>query len=159
MLMVMVKTTTSGTNIIWLKHFQHKGHQLDLVQMLLLLSGLPTHPGPIDNSNDGSVTYNTMTIDSINITSLSIALSSAFINGSIPNLTFMQEISVSLNNLGDTYGQTRQLGLKALYSGPDPELNHTTSGVGVIGPNNLPCKDSNQLPLNSRAWSRMAGLC
>ena len=47
-------------------------------------------------------------------------------------VSFVHELSVPKHDLADQYLALRDAGFKARLTGPDPELTHTTAGVGVI---------------------------
>ena len=75
-----------------------------------------------------------MTIDSVNITALSTALATGFLNKDLDHLTICQETSIPVKHLADNIGQLHALNLKALLTKPDPELKHVTGGQAAIAP-------------------------
>ena len=88
----------------------------------LLISGLPPHPGPQDDTFDFEFLIQ-------NVTSLAAYLPSVI---SRPfDACFCQEISIPWRNLSDTYAAIKSHSCKGFLTGPDPELAHT-GGVGTI---------------------------
>eukprot|EP00973_Karenia_brevis_P000291 40829-Karenia_brevis.AAC.1 len=106
-------------------------HHYWLLPMLLLLSGLPPHPGPPNNPHHHHNHNIHVDITSHNITSLSTHLNH------MVDQTFdigcFQEISVPTAKLHNMRSRLREHHIHAHITHPDPELLHTTGGVATLG--------------------------
>ena len=114
-------------------YFKHKWEGLQ--DMLLLISGLPPHPGPPpadDPTTSGPNRHHRLTIthDICNITSMDTYLPAVLERGA--DICCLQEISIPMHSLGLTKRELADKGISSHLTRADPEHLTVTGGVGAL---------------------------
>ena len=112
--------------------------------IMLLISGVHPHPGPDPEEQPNA---DTLTFLSCNLTSLANSIDHIVMHHSFDYLV-AQEVAVAANAKTRVNAQLSDLGIFGSYTNSDPELTHTTGGVGMFA------KHRNQvLPLQAKSQS------
>ena len=104
-------------------------HYHGALPVILLISGLPPHPGPTLTADP--LTFNILVQNLTSLTTQYEAFLELFRDVEA-KISFVQELSIPKPELADQHQIIRDAGLKARLTCPDPELSHTTAAVGVI---------------------------